>query len=443
MKRPTQPSLLAQGVHGREAAPLDGVEDARAGLRLKQAERGQRELIGRTLDELLPSEHRARDIWSIVGKLDLSELHAQIGSRGSNAGAPAIDPRITLSLWIHATSEGEGSSHEIARLCEMHAAYRWLCGGVAVRQRHLSSFRARSGQFFAELITQVVAVMLKEGLCSLERIAQDGTRLRASAGAASFRREATLIELREEAKAHLEAVLLDAAAGGANAARRAATERAAREKVARIDAALRELAEVAATKKRNRDETEPRVSTTDPDARVMKRGDGGFRPGYNAQFATTTDAARLVVAIDVTNKGTDQGEAEPMIDQIESMYDTRPAELLVDGGYLAHDTIDTLAPKTTVYAPLPKARADQRPPTEPRKSDTEPVAAWRERMQTEEAKEIYKQRAATAELVNADGKKHRGLEAVPIRGLAKAFSFVALFALSYNILRVISLCRAG
>jgi transposase len=441
MKDRRQTEFETGAAQQRARATLDAREDGRAGVRVKAAVRDQREFLTRTLDESLPKEHRARDIWEITGRLDLSEMYARIGARASNPGAPAIDPRITLCLWIFATCEGEGSSHEIARLCELHDAYRWLCGGVSVRQRHLSNFRANSGELFADLITQVVSVLLKAGLCSLERIAQDGTRIRASAGAASFRREETLIELRKEARAHLDAVLQDAQRGEHTAVRRAARERGARERLERIDAAFAEMPDAAAAKKRNRDDTPPRVSTTDPDARVMKRGDGGFRPCFNAQFATTADDARVIVAVDVTNKGSDQGEAEPMLDQIDAMYGQRPNELLVDGGYLAHDTLDTLAPSTTVYAPLPKPRKDQRPPTEPRASDSPSVAEWRERMQTDEAKLLYRARAATAETSNADGKAHRGLDHVPIRGLPKAFAFVALVALSYDIVRIISLSR--
>lgn len=438
-----QPDLLATAEQKRLRPGADLREDARNQVRIKRVQRDQRELIGRTLDELLPAMHRGRDIWEITGRLDLSELYARIESRGSNAGAFAIDPRITLSLWIYATSEGEGSSHEIARLCESSAAYRWICGGVAVRQRHLSNFRRHSGELFSKLITDVVAVLLKAGLCDLSRVAQDGTRVRASAGAASFRREQTLVELRKQAEAHLDAVLADAQNPALTKARRAAQERGARDRLQRIDAALAELPDAAVAKKRSGEDRPPRVSTTDPQARVMKRGDGGFRPAYNVQFATTTDKARLIVGVEVTNRGTDQGEAEPMMKQVEERFGERPKELLVDGGYLAHETLDALAPKTTVYAPLKKTRQDQRPSTEARKSDSPATAGWRARMQTAESQELYKQRAATAETVNADGKAHRGLDHVPIRSLDKVLGWACLFTLTYNILRVISICRAG
>jgi len=437
-----QQSLLAESETRAPAQEFEGREEATTGLRLKRAQREQRRLVTQSLDDELEKDHLARLIWAMTGELELSSIYRKIGSRGSNAGAPAIDPRITLVLWIYATIKGEGSAREIARLCEEHVAYRWIRGGVPVRAHHLSDFRSANGHVFCNLITQVVAVLLKNGLCDLARYAQDGTRVRASAGAASFRREASLAELRVEAAKHLEEVLREGEDAGLSAVRRAARERGARDRLARVDAALAQLAEVQATKARHRDAAPPRVSTTDAEARVMKRGDGGFRPAYNAQFATTCDPAKVIVGVEVTNFGTDQGAAEPMLEQIEQRFGVKPTELLVDGGYLANDSLDALAAQDVLtYAPLKKAQPGQRPPEEPRASDSPAVAEWRARMQTPEAKEIYKQRAATAELVNADGKGHRGLDHVPIRSVEKAFSFVALFALSYNILRTISLLR--
>ena len=135
-------------------------------------------MIGRCLDDVLPLGHRARAIWGMIGKLDLSALYARLESRHSNAGASAIDPRITLALWVCATSVGEGRSHKVARQCVSDDACRWLCGGISVRQRHLSQFRAECGDIFHDLFTKLVAQLLKFGICSLEREAQDGTRVR-------------------------------------------------------------------------------------------------------------------------------------------------------------------------------------------------------------------------------------------------------------------------
>ena len=173
----------------------------------------------------------------------------------------------------------------------------------------------------------------------------------------------------------------------------------------------------------------------------MKMGDGGFRPAFNVQFATTADEARVIVGVDVSNRGSDAGQSIPMLEQIERRTGVRPNEMLVDGGYAQHEAIEKSAEKNvTVYAPVPKPRkGDTRDPHSPRDDDSAAVAAWRQRMGTEEAKAIYKERAATAETINADAKANRGLDALPVRGLKKVAGTASLFALTYNILRFIAL----
>ena len=283
---------------------------------------------------------------------------------------------------------------------------------------------------------------MKQDLVDLSRVAQDGTRVRASAGAASFRREQTLEDLMRVARQHLEEVTREAADPAVSARRAAALRRGARQRLERLEAALAQIPEVTETKKRSgaKDAT-ARVSTTDPDARVMKMGDGGFRPAFNVQFATTTDEARVIVGVEVTNRGSDAGQSTPMLEQIEQRTGIRPDEALVDGGYAQHEAIDEAAErKVTLYTPVPKPRKeDTRDPHLPREGDSEAVAAWRQRMGTDEAKEIYRQRAATAETVNADAKTHRGLDALAVRGLENVAGSAALFALTYNVLRFITI----
>ena len=245
-----------------------------------------------------------------------------------------------------------------------------------------------------------------------------------------------------EARAHLAAVQQDAANPELTARQAAARRRGAEDRLARMEAAVAQIPVVTAVKARSgaKDRT-VRVSTTDPEARVMKMGDGGFRPAYNVQLATTTDRARVIVGVQVSNCGNDQGLSTPMLDEIERRTGQRPAELLADGGYNAHEAINhATAHGTTCYAPLPKPhKGDTRDPHAPRANDSAAVAAWRSRMATDEAKTIYRQRAATAETVNADAKAHRGLNALVVRGHPKVQASASLFALTYNILRLIAL----
>jgi transposase len=438
---PDPPALFALPPAVPPAVPA-AMADPERGARLREANRSQLAWGRIDLDAQLPEDHPARAICAVIERLDLKALYAQIAARDEVAGTSAIDPKILLALWVYATSEGEGSGREIWRLTQLHAAYRWICGGVDVGYHTLTDFRSQQGEVVNALITQVLALLMKQELVDLSRVAQDGTRVRASAGAASFRREQTLQALMQEAREHLEAVTREATDPALSARRAAARKRGAQQRIERLEAALKQIPEVTETKKRSgaKDAT-ARVSTTDPDARVMKMGDGGFRPAFNVQLATTTDEARVIVGVEVTNRGSDAGQSMPMIEQIEQRTGVRPTEMLVDGGYAQHEAIDDATEKNvTLYAPVPKPRkGDTRDPYAPREEDSEAVAAWRQRMGTDEAKEIYKQRAATAETVNADAKENRGLDSLAVRGLDKVLGNASLFALTYNILRLITL----
>lgn len=434
---PEQPALFPMSEPSRAVSSA-----GKLGARLREANRSQMAWGRIDVDAQLSDDHPARSIWAVVERLDLTALYRPIEARDEVAGAPAIDPKILLALWVYATSDGEGSAREIWRLTELHAAYRWLRGGVEVGYHTLSDFRSRRAEVLDTLITQVLALLMKQDLVDLSRVAQDGTRVRASAGASSFRREQTLEALMQQAREHLVAVTREAADPSITALRAAARKRGARQRIERLEAALAQVAEVTETKKRSGAKNATvRVSTTDPDARVMKMGDGGFRPAFNVQFATTTDAARVIVGVDVSNRGSDMGQSTPMLEQIKKRTGKRPSELLVDGGYVQHAAIEQAADKQVItYAPVPKPRkGDTHDPHVPRDDDSEAVAAWRERMGTDEAKEIYKQRAATAETVNADAKSKHGLDALMVRGLGKVLGSATLFALTYDILRLITL----
>lgn len=440
---PAQPEPLLFALPPAVApTPPPGPEQTRGPVRLRRADRSQMIWGVIDLDAQLPDDHPARTIGAVIDRLDLGALIAQVDAVQGEAGAPAIDPKILLSLWVYATSEGESSAREISRLTQVHAAYRWICGGVDVGYHTLSDFRSQQGDVIDALITQVLAALMKQNLVDLSRVAQDGTKVRASAGAASFRREATLQELMAEAREHVDEMTREGADPARDARRAAARQRGAQERLERLEAALQQIPEVAETKKRSgAKEGSARVSTTDADARVMKMGDGGFRPALNVQFATTTDKARVIVGIDVNNRGNDAGQSTPMLEQIQKRTGVRPTEMLVDGGYAQHQAIDEAAQQgVTLYAPVPTLReGDTRDPHLPREGDSDAVAAWRQRMGTEESKAIYRQRAATAETVNADAKAHRGLNRLAVRGLARAAASVALFALTYNMLRLITL----
>jgi transposase len=397
------------------------------------------------LDDSLPEDHPARLIWQYVEGLDFTSIHEQIRSVEGHAGRRPADPRILLTLWLYATLQGVGSARELARLCTMHVAYQWICGDVSMNHHGLSDFRTSHGEFLDRLLTESVATLMHEGLVTLDRVAQDGMRVRASAGAASFRREKTLEECLAEAEEQVQSLRreLEADPGAANKRQQAARERAARERKERIQNALDQLDEVR-SKKKPKDRDNARVSTTDPDARVMKMADGGFRPAFNVQFATDT-ASQVIVGVEVTHCSSDQGQMAPMVEQIEERHGKAPDEMLVDGGFVKKSDIDKVSPpqgKTTVYAPVMKSKDPDRDAHTPRSDDSTAVAQWRERMATDKAKEIYKDRAASAECVNAIAR-NRGFWQFPVRGSPKVRVIGLWYALVHNLMRTVALRAAS
>lgn len=363
----------------------------------------------------------------------MSELLAGIRSVEGHVGHPAADPRILVALWLFATIDGVGSARRLAALCGSHAAYRWLCGGVSMNHKTLSDLRTAHADWLDRTLTASVAVLLHKGLVRLERVAQDGMKVRASAGAASFRRRESLEACRREAAERVRALKAEVAADPAQASRRqrAAQIRAAVEREARIAAALAALPAVAA-RRPPAEADKARVSTTDPQARVMKMADGGFRPAFNVQFAAETEH-RLIVGVAVTDSGGDQPHLEPMAEQIAGRFGTLPRAMLADGGFVNLGAIDRLERRgVTLYAPPMAPRDPTRDPTARMRGDTDAVLAWRRRMESDAAKAIYKERAATIECVNAQ-VRNRGLRQVLVRGLKKVRAVALWHALAHNL----------
>lgn len=428
--------LLSVGMDESGVAPPSGGNQIKAPPRLRQPDRLQMNWEPTCLDERLPVDHPARTVWEVTGRLDLSAFYDEIEARGEVPGRPATDPRLLVALWLFAAVDGIGNGRKLARLCAAHDAYRWLCGGVSINYHTLNDFRVGHEKALDDLFTQVLATLMRTKVVEVKRISQDGTRIRASAGGGSLRRRERLNKLLAEARRHVLELKAQADDEPAESARRlAAQKRSARERAQRLEAALLEMAKLEETKAKQREgrRNEPRVSTTDPEARRMRLGDGGFAPAYNVQIATDP-TSRAIVGIDATNHGTDHGEDKPLREQVERRTGAKVVEHLVDGGYIKHDAIEKASEAgTALYGPLPNTgKGGSTCIYSP--ADSPPVAAWRERMRSKEGREVYKQRAATSETVNADLKTFRGLDTFSVRGLAKVRCVVLWSALAYNIL---------
>lgn len=380
------------------------------------------------IDGLLDSDHQARVVWDFCRGLDLSPLIDPIRSRQGHPGRAALDPRLAIALWLYATLEGVGSARQLATLCTEHNAFRWLCGGVTVNHHTLADFRVGPLDGLNGLLTHSVAVLREQGLVDLNRVAQDGTRVRASAGAASFRRKPTLEDCLLEAEdqvARLEEEMDDDPS--ASSRRHAA----ARERVERVRQALERLPELEARKKPG-ERDRARCSTTDAQATVMKMADGGFRPAYNVQFAADT-ASQVIVGVDVLTTGSDQGRMKAMAEQIHGRHGRYPAEYLADGGFAQHADLEAVTGcGVTVFAPVPAPKDAGRDRHQRLPGDGPVIAAWRERMGTADAKAIYKDRAATVECVNAQAR-NRGLVRLVVRGVEKVKAVAVWFAVAHNV----------
>lgn len=312
-------------------------EEERGEPRLKRINRQQ--LLLRTVDveQLVEPDHRVRAIWELVGRLDLTRFEQPITALEGRAGRPAWDPQLLISLWVFAYSDGVSSAREVERRCAYHPAYQWLTGMEAVNHHTLSDFRIAHQEALDELFAQLLGVLSAEGLITLERVMHDGTKVKAAASGNSFHREKTL-------QAHLEAAREQVQAMGdprreeVGARQRAAQERAAREKVERLEQALEEMQKVQAAPRAESDPTQRRVSETDPEARTMKQGDGGYAPSHNVQIST--DAAHtIIVGVGVTQAASDQGQLPAALEEIESNLGRLPQQVVTDGGFTTRETI--------------------------------------------------------------------------------------------------------
>lgn len=409
-------------------------------LRLRRAKRDEVAPIPARLENLIGPEHLARLLWEEVEQLELSGFYEHLKVEEGGRGQAATDPQILVGLWLYASYEGVDSARKLNKLCVESLPYIWLCGGVKVNYHTLSDFRVDYKEALDELMTQILGKLDGARLINWESQAQDGMRVRASAGAASFRREPTLEKGLVKAQARLAALERETGSEQRSSGQKAAQNRAAREKVEGYEAALTEMPMARAVKKA-KDRDKARVSTTDPGSRVMKMPDGGYRPAYNWQFAVETTNL-IITGVEVVNSGSDKGQTLPMLAQVKERCQRLPQNWLNDGGFVNLSTINQATKQgVIIYAPVPKPRDEERDRYVPLSTDLPAVAEWRERMGTDEAKELYKERAASVECVNAQSRSQRGVQQVRVRGQAKVKCIALWTAIIHNLLIWIKHCR--
>jgi len=413
--------------------------------RLRSPDRSQIDPNPKTIDDLIPPDHKARLVWELVEGLDITPLYRKIKAVEGHAGRPAIDPRILVALWLYATTERVGSAHELNRRCYQSDPYKWIRGGVDVNYHTLSDFRTAHPEWLKEQVVTNIASMRAEGLVDFDILGQDGMRVRASAGSDSFKKAGRLEELLEKADKEWDALQEQFQEETERSAReQAAQERAARERIERLKQAQQEVKQVAEQRERRKkgDGESARASTTDAEARRMKMGDGGFRPAYNVELCTHL-ISLVIVGSDVNNSGSDGGQMEPMVQGVEAEQGPLEfgTEYYVDGNFVTRDDMASVSARgVIVYAPVKEAQRQEREgkdPYAPKRGDNPAMIAWRQRMGTDEAREKYKQRSKT-EWPNAQFRNW-GLQQFLVRGLEKVKSVVLWFVLAHNLFRMVAL----
>ena len=468
------------------------------------------------VERLIEEDHAARSIWELVGRLDLSRYYAVIAAVEGRAGREHTDPQVLISLWLYAYSRGISSAREMARRCEYEPAFQWLCGLAPISHRTLSGFRSDQKAALDDLFVQVLGMLSAEGLITLERVTLDGTKIKANAGGNTFRRQ-------EKIEAHLQLareqvrLMEEQAAEEEQRAKRqvAARRRAARQRQSRLEAAVCEVERLQQEKKDDRDTFVARASSTDPEAHVMRNGEGGTVPSYNVQLLTDTTHG-LIVNVEATTAAVDHHQLEPALNRCAQTLGRHPRQIIADGDYTNHASVAAAAScgvdfygswqeswkpgerdaqgrraeflasafpyqaehdcftcpagetlthraiqnhgqgvRVHVYrAPQEACRncalRSQCAPQKARPAwvrsitrSEEPAAtlAFKAKMATEEAKQIYGQRSRIAEFPHAWIKERCGLRQFRCRGRLKATLEATWAALSYNLTRWFALRR--
>src|SRR5450631_1533196 len=302
-------------------------------------------MLLRTVDveKLIDDDHSARSIWELVGRLDLGLYHAQIAAVEGRAGREHTDPQLLISLWLYAYSRGISSARELARQCEYEPGCQWLCGLEAISHRTLSGFRSDFKAGLDDLFVQVLGLLSAEGLITMERVTLDGTKIKANASGNTFRRKEKLEAHLALAKEQVQKMNTQAAEEGKRANRQlAAQRRAARQRKSRLESALREVERLQRTRKQDRDKFVARASSTDPQAHVMRNGEGGTVPSYNVQLLTDTTHG-LVVNVEATTDAIDYRQLESALERCEKTLGQKPKQIVADGDYTNHASVQAAA----------------------------------------------------------------------------------------------------
>jgi hypothetical protein len=409
-------------------------------VRVREPRREGQQVVIRISEDSLPREHPARLLWELFGRLDLSSFMVGAKSVTGAAGGPMRSRRMLLTLWAYAFVRGIVHAREIERrLVDNDLGFRWIAGDLHVSHTLLSEFLTAHRQAMETLFTDVLGILKCEGLILLpeHRVAQDGTRVRADAGAGSFRKRAALDDAREQAQLHVKAILARMDDPPLREAQQQARERGAMDVLDRAKRAIQAVETLrekrADCSSKQRQTHEPKASMTDPEARIMKMSDGGFAPGHNVQLSVAGSPLGgpiAIVGLQVTSLGTDKGSILPMCAQVEQRTGHKVDTIMVDADHVTHEEIrEAQQQQRTVIAPVPKHWANSKAKQDPA------IEHWIAQMQTEPMRCEYRARKALIERANAILKERFALRRVPVRGTLKVLCVFLLASVAVNLMQ--------
>ena len=430
------------------------------------------------LGDVLPADHLARFVVSMIGELDLHGIYDGYGEQGGAAYAPEL----LMGMLIYGYATGVFSSRKLERATYEMVPFIYIAGGKHPDHDTINTFRSRFLEEVKELFVQVLVMAQAMGILKLGNISLDGSKIHADASkshAVSYERLLELdallrrevaelfvlaaqaekregldvsaeIERRQEQLAGLaEAkVVLEMRAKARHAQEQADYEAkmtARAEKAERTGKQPRGNPPQAPTPTpRDKDQ----YNFTDPDSRIMKNGNkGGFEQCYNGQVAVDQKAF-LIVANTLSNHTNDQQEALPTVDAIAPELGV-PAAAALDAGYLSQTNVDGLeARHIDPYIATGREphhvtwQSLVEPLTDPPSADAPLGVRMAYKLRTEIGQLIYGMRKCTVEPVIGIIKEVIGFRQFSLRGLEKASGEWSLVCLAFNFKRLHSIRTA-
>ncbi|GAD65134.1 IS1182 family transposase, partial [Aquipseudomonas alcaligenes] len=296
--------------------------------------RGQSTLLPESLDDYVSDTNPVRVVDVFVDELDLAMLGFE-GVIPAETGRPAYHPAILLKIYIYGYLNRIQSSRRLEREAQRNVELMWLTGRLMPDFKTIANFRKDNSKAIRGVCRQFVVLCQQLGLFGENLVAIDGSKFKAVNNRDRNFTSAKLKRRMEEIEASISRYLASLDAADRQIPSASALDTASlEEKIAKLKEQMKELQGIEAQLNESPDK---QVSLTDPDARsMMTRGSGIV--GYNVQTAVDTQH-HLIVAHEVTNKGSDRDQLSSMAKQAREAIGSKTLSVVADRGYFKSEEI--------------------------------------------------------------------------------------------------------